>query len=254
MSQAAHHCIVHAVEEPLFTHEVGQASLTEGPVDAIAHHGEGNVNALRTEVQDQILQNVQGGGVDTYHRGHLQDDVLSAIDLRQGLDPFPQPVLDEVRVGKIYRTADARDEHIGNKSSTTLLLHVAVDGGSRQAPKDGDLRPHGLIDHDAQGKPHGKGNACQNSQEERSQEGCHPEEKVVLLDSPKLEGLLIGHQRCHRADHNGGQDKVRKEVEEGRQPLQGTQHHQRGHQSGQLRLGARGVVHGRAGETARHGV
>ena len=26
------------------------------PVDAIAHHGEGNVNALRTEVQDQILR------------------------------------------------------------------------------------------------------------------------------------------------------------------------------------------------------
>ena len=29
----------------------------------------------------------------TPHRGHLQDDVLGAVDLRQGQDPFPQPVL-----------------------------------------------------------------------------------------------------------------------------------------------------------------
>ena len=27
------------------------------------------------------------------HRSHLEDDVLGAVDLRQGEDPFPQPVL-----------------------------------------------------------------------------------------------------------------------------------------------------------------
>ena len=60
-----------------------------------------------------------------------------------------------------------------HEGAAALLLHVAIDGGARDAPEDGDLWPCGLVDHDDQREAHRDQDAHQDAQEESAQEGRH---------------------------------------------------------------------------------
>lgn len=94
------------------------------------------------------------------------------------------------------------------------------------------------------------GCACLHSEEERAKEGHHPEHKVRLFDRPQVTRLGHVDQVGHRGDDDGCQAEERQKVEEAREGEQGEQHHDGGDEAGQLRLGANGVVDGRAGEGA----
>mmetsp|Transcript_85582 Transcript_85582/g.255054 ORF Transcript_85582/g.255054 Transcript_85582/m.255054 type:complete len:357 (+) Transcript_85582:400-1470(+) len=240
--------VVHRGEEPLLPDEVLQACLAHRLVHAVAHHAEGGLDVAAPAVAHDVLQHVDGGGVDGHHGRHLQHDVLGLVDLLQVADVGQDHVLHVGRVREVHGGANAADEDVGDERAAALLLHVAVDRRARDTPQDGDLRPRGLVDDDDQRQGDRHGNTHEHAQEERADEGHNPEYEVLFLDFRQLDGLVVRNQRDDRVQHDGCQSKLRQVVEEWREEHQCCKHHDRRDEARKLREGTRGVAHGRPRE------
>mmetsp|Transcript_88502 Transcript_88502/g.122816 ORF Transcript_88502/g.122816 Transcript_88502/m.122816 type:complete len:243 (+) Transcript_88502:609-1337(+) len=150
MAETAHDSVMHCGEEPFFADRVCQSTFSEGPVQAVAHHGKSNLNASSAEVVHNVLQHIKRCRVHADNGSHFQNDVLRSVDVLQGGDTLLQPVLDEVGVREIYAAPNPGDEDVRHEGSMRVLLDVPVDGGSRKAPQNRDLWPHRFVDDNGQ--------------------------------------------------------------------------------------------------------
>mmetsp|Transcript_43593 Transcript_43593/g.112647 ORF Transcript_43593/g.112647 Transcript_43593/m.112647 type:complete len:234 (+) Transcript_43593:551-1252(+) len=231
MPQAVLHGLVHRREEPIVADVLLQLGLAHRLVDAVANHGEGSLDATAAEVADDVFDDVDGRRIDADHGRHLQDHVLGRVHLLEVVDVSQEHVLDKGCVGEVHGGADAADEDVGDEGAAALLLHIAVDRRAGDAPEDGDLRAHRLVDHDDQREAHGHGDAHQHAQEEGAEE-CHdPEDEVVPLDTQQLLGLAERHQGNHGAHHDSSKHELGQVVEEWGQEHESGEHEDRSDQA-----------------------
>mmetsp|Transcript_41770 Transcript_41770/g.119482 ORF Transcript_41770/g.119482 Transcript_41770/m.119482 type:complete len:278 (-) Transcript_41770:44-877(-) len=241
-------------EEPLLADEVLELGLAHRLVHPVADHGETHLNAAAPEVGDDVVDDVAGGGVHRDHRRHFEHQVLRRVHVLNVCDISQQHVLDVLGVRKVERGANPADEDVGDEAAAALLLHVAVDRGARDAPQDGELGAHGLIDHDDQRQGHRDEDAFQHAEEQGAQKGDHPEQEIVPLHTPEVHRLAQGNQGDDGVQHNGRQNELRQPEKQRREEHQSGEHDDHRHEARELRHCARGVVDGGAGEAAGHRV
>mmetsp|Transcript_21792 Transcript_21792/g.70506 ORF Transcript_21792/g.70506 Transcript_21792/m.70506 type:complete len:337 (+) Transcript_21792:320-1330(+) len=215
--KAAAHGVVDGREEPRLAEETHEVGLVHGPHGATSDHGEGRADATGPEVLNNLLQNSRCSGIDIEHTGQLQDKVLRSVDLGQVVQISEQCVLNVRGIGKVHRCSESHDEDIRDELAFSLLVDAPEDAGARHAPKDGELRPHSLVDDHHQGQQHGNADSLQRTYEQRAQERDKPKHEVPLLDPPQLGRDIVGDERGHRVDHDRGQREHREVVEQGRE-------------------------------------
>lgn len=114
-------------------------------------------------------------------------------DAREISPCSPQDVLNEWDVGEVDGCIDTHNHHPLGRDGVRVLLQVAVHGRPGEPPQDCGVRVGRLVDHESQGQDDRHQDAGFDAEEERAQEGEHPQQEI-------LRGRVVSLKSVHRND------------------------------------------------------
>ena len=163
-------------EEAVVADGVEQPVAAQAVLDRALELGEGQGDALRSQLLEQVAEGVGGGGVDVgdglggHH--HPADRGGGVVD--QAADPAPEVA----GVGEEQRGVEAVQEQAGNPAGGRVALDVVVALEVVLAAEDGVVGTPGPADEVADGQQDGHEDADQDPEQGDASERGQPEDEL----------------------------------------------------------------------------